>query len=201
MPPALIAASRSRHPTLVAPVGSADANLCRPIESSRSRLRVPSQQTYAIREPSGAQAGPPSVNSGNRALSPGSGSSGWVNSSAPEGLATTTSEARSRSMYASLFPSGDQPGTPATGGTRKSSRTSFIQCPEEQAVLVAPGDQIVRGGPDRDPGRFTDPVECAVLGANLEYPRLDTSRASRDTSGHRGCREAQDQEQPNLGTR
>ena len=39
MPPALIAASRSRHPTLVAPIGSADANLCRPIESSRSRLR------------------------------------------------------------------------------------------------------------------------------------------------------------------
>jgi hypothetical protein len=115
-----------------------------PVPSDRIRQissPAPSQQTYAMREPSGAQLGPPSVNSENLAAPLRRPSSGWVNRSAPESTATTASEARSRSMYARLLPSGDQPGTPATGeaesrfapsssGARRNKPSSLPQATE-----------------------------------------------------------------------
>ena len=143
----------------------------------------PSQHTYAMWEPSGAQAGPPSVNSGNRAFSPRRRSSGWVNCSAPESRPPRSrrlgrDRCRPDSSRQGTRRERPQPGTaesrlePASSRARRNKPSSL-----PQATELSVGDHT--GIPAGSPILVSAP--SVMRTANT--PCLDTSR---DASAQRG---------------
>src|SRR5215216_4061372 len=128
---------------------------------------APSQQTYAMLEPSGAHEGPPRVSGTNREPLVRRRSNGWVNSSAPEPTATIASEARLPSTYARRSPSGDHAGTPATGPgatcLAAGSCWALTNSPSSlpQAIESFVGDQI--GIPAGSPNRSSAPSATRII--------------------------------------
>ena len=158
---------------------------------------APSQQTYAMLEPSGAHEGPPRVSSANRLLLLWRRSSGWVNSSNPVLSARTASEARSPSTYASRSPSGDHAGTPATGPLANclalGSCTPFTNNPSSlpQAIDSRVGDQIgiPAGSPIRSSAPFaTRMIKMPDCTSAEVHPASDVAASPRTANSHSAAR-------------